>query len=209
MKNIIIFFIFLLLSACFFKSEQINTYPYLRESIETFFNQNYYYPSNLNELKQHIKTNTDFNITYSKLNQNKNLLLVDKKNDLLIIDKIENDTIMDLSKFEFCNRLQSKKFPRFYLDNWAIFRDGKRLNINDLDSIELRKIKSKINHFSEQDLPPYERNYDFIKYINNRIYFECTLNEITSYRDSIEYNLKKFSMKNDIDSIYFFTAVKE
>lgn len=211
MKKMLLLLITLVLSACFFRAgqKQINEYPYLIESIETFFNKNYCYPNNLEELKYHIKENTNFDITYNKLNQNNKLSLINHTNKVFVIDISKNDTVAEVFKFDFCKRLESKKFLRFYLEDWAMYRNGKALNGRDIDSLELRKIKQKIMNLSEQDLAPYYRKYDFIKYVNNNLVFKCTKKSSAKYKDSIKYYLRKFSLKNRVDSIYLFTSVKQ
>lgn len=211
MKKVLILLIPFVLSACFFKikTKQVNEYPYLVESIETFFNNNYCYPKNLEELKDHIKENTKFDITYKKLNQNNTLSLINHTNKVIIIDFSINDTVAEVYKFDFCKRLENKNFPRFYLEDWAVYRKGRTLKTNDIDSLKLKRVKQKIKDFSEQDLSPYHRKYDFIRFVNDSLIFKCTQKNNAINKDSINYYLENFSSENKIDSIYFFSSIKQ
>ena len=92
--------------------------------------------------------------------------------------------------------------------NWAIYKNGETLKENNIDSMELKKVKQNIAKFSEQNLAPYDRNYDFVKYSKNKIVFRCLNETNVKYKDSIINYLKGFSKKNKINSIYLFSSFK-
>ena len=179
---------------------QLNKYPYLGEGVDSFFNDYYRYPDNLEEFILFLDKEPLFVTTNKILKKRKNnIKIIENEKVFILLDK--NDSILKANKIDICSLFNKGHFNSHFLRNILFYKNGVLLSKKRKMKLE-NEIRNEIVFLKDKSIGFHEYNWQLVSFDGDLKYW-CTRERkhIHPYEKQLKGILQKYVDQERIDSI--------